>query len=455
MDLLDEIRLLVGENGLLVAEDVRARPNLSWGLGSCPARAIVRPRTTTELAQVMGLCHQYKQPMVPWGGQSGLVNGFTCEPDDIAISLELMSTIEQIDRKSGTMIVQAGALVQQVQEAASQAGSMFAVDFGARGSAQIGGAIATNAGGNSVVRYGMMREQVLGLEAVLADGTVISSMNEMLKNNAGYDLKQLFIGSEGTLGIVSRAVLRLRPQPKAVQTAFLGVNGFDELTGLLQRVLAELEGKLSAFEVLWQSYYRLLQAESAAHRELLSRDHAFYVLLEQEGADQVRGKEHFVEVLSCLIEEGAVADALLVESDAQRTELWALRDDIDTLVRILDPAMIFDVSMPIRHMERYVDRVELRLRQEVPEARNITFGHLGDGNIHLAIGPCRNRSAIEAIVYDELIPVHGSISAEHGIGLDKREFLPRSKTPAELALMKTIKRALDPEGLLNRGKVFS
>ena len=178
-------------------------------------------------------------------------------------------------------------------------------------------------------------------------------------------------------------------------------------------------------------------------------------MLEQEGADQVRGKKHFVEVLSCLIEEGAVADALLVESDAQRTELWALRDDIDTLVRILDPAMIFDVSMPIRHMERYVDRVELRLRQEVPEARNITFGHLGDGNIHLAIAPCRNRSAIEAIVYDELIPVHGSISAEHGIGLDKREFLPRSKTPAELALMKTIKRALDPEGLLNRGKVFS
>lgn len=343
MGLLDEIRSIVGAGGLLEAEEVRARPNLSWGLGSCPALAIVRPKTTVALSQVMRLCHRCKQPMVPWGGQSGLVNGITSGPQDIVISLERMCNVEKLDGKSGVMIAQAGALVQQVQEAAAKEGWMFAVDFGARGSAQIGGAISTNAGGNSVVRYGMMREQILGLEAVLADGTVISSMNEMLKNNAGYDLKQLFIGSEGTLGIVTRAVLRLRPAPSTVQSAFLGLKGFDELTHCLQRVLAELEGKLSAFEVMWQSHYRLLQNESDRHRELLPKDYAFYVLLEQEGADSVRCKEQFVEVLGRLIEDRVVADALLVDSDAQRNELWALRDDIEALVRVLDPAMIFDV----------------------------------------------------------------------------------------------------------------
>ena len=215
-DLLKSIEDIVGERGLLTGEDVSGRPNRSWGQGNCPARAIVRPASTAELSQVMRLCSEAGQPVVPWGGLTGLVDAITCNPEDLVLSFERMHAIEHIDSEAGTMVVQAGAVLQNVQEAAEEAGWQFAVDFGARGTAQIGGMVGTNAGGNSVVRYGMMREQVLGLEAVLADGTVISSMNEMLKNNAGYDIKHLFIGSEGTLGIVTRAVLRLRPAPATV-----------------------------------------------------------------------------------------------------------------------------------------------------------------------------------------------------------------------------------------------
>ena len=230
MDLIEAITRIVGPNSVLRGDDVTARPNYSWGVGSCPARAIVRPASTEELSRVMALCHEHRQTIVPWGGLSGLVNGITCAAEDIVISLERMGEIEHLDADAGTLTVQSGAILQHVQEAAADAGWLFAVDFGARGSAQIGGMIGTNAGGNSVVRYGMMREQVLGLEAVMADGTIVSSMNEMLKNNAGYDIKHLFIGSEGTLGIVTRAVLRLRPAPRTVQTAFVAPVSYTHLT---------------------------------------------------------------------------------------------------------------------------------------------------------------------------------------------------------------------------------
>ena len=228
MEITQFIADIVGPAQVLSGESVTSRPNASLGAGSCPAKALVRPGSTDELSRVLRCCYEHDQSVVPWGGLTGLVDGNTCTAADIAISLERMRDIEHIDTEAGTLSVQAGVVLEAVQDAAREAGWLFAVDFGARGSANIGGIISTNAGGNSVIRYGMMREQVLGLEVVLADGTVISSMSEYLKNNAGYDLKQLFIGSEGTLGIVSRAVLRLRPRPQAVQTAFVAMSSFQQ-----------------------------------------------------------------------------------------------------------------------------------------------------------------------------------------------------------------------------------
>ena len=453
-ELVEALQAIVGERGLLTGDDVAARPNHSWGQGSSPALAIVRPASTEEVAEVLRLCNEQGRAVVPQGGLTGLVDGITCTEGDLVISLERKNAIEHIDADAGTMVVQAGAVLQTVQEAAEEAGWQFAVDFGARGSANIGGMIATNAGGNSVVRYGMMREQLLGLEAVLADGTVLSNMNEMIKNNTGYDLKHLFVGSEGTLGIVTRAVLRTRPRPRSVQTALVALHNFADVVGLLRRLGVELEGKLSAFEVMWRNFYHFMTEESGRHQAVISTTYPYYVLVESEGADAEREEEQFMAVLGALMEEGHVADAVICQSSQQAAQLWAMRDDVEALVLAVFPPAIFDISLPIREMENYVAGLESTLAADHPGTRLVSFGHLGDGNIHLGIGPVEDKHAIEKLVYERLGEVNGSVSAEHGIGLEKREFLGHSRTAAELAVMRSIKSALDPRNTLNPGKIF-
>ena len=452
--LLQRIESIVGARGLITGEDVSSRPNHSWGQGNCPARAIVRPASADELSQVMRLCRQAGQSVVPWGGLTGLVDGITCAPDDIVISLERMNAVEHLDADAGTMVVQAGAVLQNVQDAAREAGWMFAIDFGARGSANIGGMMTPRRGGNSVVRYGMMREQVLGLEAVLADGTVICNMNEMLKNNTGYDLKQLIIGSEGTLGIVTRAVLRLRAQARSVQTALVALDNFADVAGLLRRLGVELDGKLSAFEVMWHNFYHFMTVELGKHQAVLPADYPYYVLVESEGADPEREQEQFMAVLGSLMEEGHVADAVICQSSQQAAQLWAMRDDVESLIVATFPPAVFDVSRPIREMEGYVDGLQATLEEQYPGTRMVSFGHLGDGNIHLGIGPVEDKQAIETLVYERLGQVNGSVSAEHGIGLEKKAYLDRSRSPQELAVMRAIKQALDPGNILNPGKIF-
>lgn len=454
-ELIQRIRDVVGDKGVLTGDDVTSRPNHSWGLGNCPARAIIRPASTEELSQVMRLCNEAGQHVITWGGLTGLVDGITCEPDDIAVSLERMHAIEHIDAEAGVMTVQAGAVLQNVQDAARKAGWQFAVDFGARGTATIGGMIATNAGGNSVVRYGMTRAQVLGLEVVLADGTVLTNLNESLKNNTGYDLKHLFIGSEGTLGVVTRAVLRLRPQARSVQTAFVALDNYADVVGLLRRLGVELEGKLSAFEVLWRNFYHFMTEETGKHQAVLPAHYPYYVLVESEGADEEREEAQFMAVLANLMEEGHVADAVICQSSQQAQQLWEMRDDVEHLIGAVAPPAIFDVSLPIREMENYINGLESALAEQYPGTRLISFGHLGDGNIHLSIGPAKDKHAIETLVYERLEQVNGSISAEHGIGLEKREFLPHSRSPEEIAVMRSIKQSMDPNNILNPGKIFA
>jgi FAD/FMN-containing dehydrogenase len=453
--LISRLIAAVGPSGVLRGEDVSSRPNHAWGQGSCPAKAIVRPASTAEVSEVMRLCHQANQTVVPWGGLSGLVDGITCTADDIVLSVERMKTVESFDMEAGTMTVQAGVVLQTVQERAAAEGWLFAVDLGARGSANVGGLIATNAGGNSVLRYGMMREQVLGLEVVLADGTVISSMHEMLKNNAGYDLKHWFIGSEGTLGIVTRAILRLRPLPRSVDTALVAVDSFSNLTCLLKRLGQDLDGKLSSFEVMWPEHYGFLTRETGKHQEFLPGHYAYYALVESTGADAARNEEQFMEVLGALMEEEIVADAVICQSSQQAKQLWEMRDDVEALVQAIAPPAVFDLSLPLREVEAYLATLKEALAADFPGTRLMVFGHLGDGNIHLGIGPAPDRQAIEALVYERLGAVHGSVSAEHGIGLEKRAYLKHSRSPQEIALMRSVKAAFDPSGILNPGKILS
>ena len=337
---------------------------------------------------------------------------------------------------------------------------MFPVDFGARGSAAVGGAISTNAGGNSVIRFGMMREQVLGLEAVLADGTVVSSMNEMLKNNAGYDLKQLFVGTEGTLGIVTRAVLRLRPALRSQDTALVAVDRFDRIPALLRHLGSELGGTLSAFEVLWEDFYRAIAIESGKHQAPLPVGSPFYVLVESRGGNQAMDSERFEAALGAALAEELIADATIAQAGAQRDALWAIRDDIESLLAILGTPIAFDISLPISVADEYVQIVRARLAERWPDTfRNVTFGHLGDSNIHLvmSIGSTDRAEKAEAmrVVYAALEPYGGSISAEHGIGLEKLPYLRHSRSEAEIRLMQTIKQSLDPRNILNPGKVLA
>jgi len=336
---------------------------------------------------------------------------------------------------------------------------LFPLDLGARGSCTIGGNISTNAGGNSVIRYGMIRDQLLGVEAVLADGTIISSLNGVIKNNTGYDLKQLFIGSEGTLGIVTRAVLRLRPLPRSCNTALVAIENFEQVGRFLRDMDSALGGTMSAFEVMWNDFYRLIVGDGNKHGQPLGSDHGFYVLLESTGGHEDSDKVRFEGALEEAFESELIVDAVIAQSKQQRENLWAIRDDIEGLTQILWPPIVFDISLGIPQMDGYVDEVRQQLADRWPDSLMVVFGHLGDGNIHLGITVGSHDPdevhAVETIVYEALGRRQGVISAEHGIGLDKREYLKHSRSADEIALMKTLKHALDPKGILNPGKIFA
>ena len=416
--------------------------------------AILRPRSAEEISQILKIARRAGASIVPWGGRTGLVDGAYAQ-GAIALSMERMNAIEEIDPVSGTMRVQAGCVLQTACEAAEAQGLLLPLDLGARGSATIGGNISTNAGGNRVLRWGMMRDMVLGLEAVLADGTVISAMKPLIKNNTGYDLKQLFIGSEGTLGVVTRAVLRLRPQPASQCTALLAVDDFSSLPLLLRLAEAQLGGTLSAFEVMWPAFYELVTTAPAVGRPILPHGSNFYVLIEAMGSDEAADAERFERVLGGAMEDGLVADAVIAKSKAEVGRMWALRDDVAQMIRNF-PIFTFDISLRIADMEAYLAEVRARLLAKWPAATLVVFGHLGDGNLHLVagVGDSSAKHDVEEIVYGGLGSRNGSVSAEHGIGLQKRAWLSLSRSPEELAMMRTMKTALDPAGILNRGKVL-
>ncbi|MDA0791992.1 MAG: FAD-binding oxidoreductase [Proteobacteria bacterium] len=454
MAITDELIAALGTDAVLTGDDVSSRPISFWRPHQrLTARALVRPSTTEQLAAALKLCNDARQTVVTHGGLTGLVEGEQTTSDDIVISLERMTRIEEINPTDRTMIVQAGAILQTIQEAAEAQGMMFPLDLGGRGSCTIGGNIATNAGGNRVVRYGMTRDMVLGLEAVLPDGTIVSSMNQMVKNNAGYDLKHLFIGSEGSLGIITRAVLRLRELPATRNTLLVAAPEFSLLPRLLKKLDSDLGGTVSAFEVMWNDFYRLVSTPPAKTAPPMSQEYPYYALIETLGATE----ESMQASLEAALEEGLIVDAVVAQSEAQRLQLWAMRDDVEQIAQYA-PTVAFDVSLRISMMESYVEEVASRVKQTYPDAALFIFGHMGDGNLHIVVGPGVKgkevRKKVEACVYEPLAEISGSVSAEHGIGLEKKPYLNLSRSEIEINLMRTIKKTLDPRGILNPGKIF-
>lgn len=454
VNILEALTDIVGPKGILTGEDVSQRLDGWMGAPQCQAKAIVRPATTEELSAVMKLCHQNGQTVTTHGGMTGLVGGAISSPEDVVVSLERMRNIIEIDAENRTLTAEAGVTLQSLQEAAEGIDLFYPVDLGARGSATIGGNIATNAGGNRVLRYGMTRDSILGLEVVLADGTVVSSLSKVIKNNTGYDLRQLFIGSEGTLGIVTKAVVRLRPKPRGEATALVAVEDFNHLTRLLSLAEGALSGGLSSFEVMWNDFYSLVTSFER-HKAPLPASSPFYVILETQGNSDEAEQERLEVLLGEALEQELISDAVLTQSVSEREKVWAIRDDIEALLS-LNPIHGFDISLPIPAMQGYLDTLRQDLDQHFPDCRLVVFGHLGDGNLHVIIGqvPMEDKKRLDEVVYRGLAPLGGSISAEHGIGHEKKPYLQYSRSENELGLMKTLKLALDPKLLLNRGKIF-
>jgi len=452
--LLAHLETIVGPGGLLRGEDVGSRYP-GFFMDRIEARAIVRPRTTEEVSRVLAACNATGQPVVVQGGMTGWVRATQTRPDEIVLSLERMKTIEELDPVNRTATVQAGVVLATLQDAVEPLGLTFPLDLGGRGSCQVGGNASTNAGGVRVIRYGMMREQVLGIEAVLADGRIVSSMNRMIKNNTGYDLKQLFIGSEGTLGVITRLVLRLRERPKSSNTALVSADSFDQIARLMRHMDGALGGSLSAFEMIGESFYALNTAPGR-HPAPLPSGKPFYAVIEALGSDEERDAAIFEEALAGAAELGLFDDAVLARSERDRQAIWDVREDLEHVVRTFQPFYAFDVSLPVGDMAAYMDEVRTRLHGRWAEGAIAFLGHVGDGNLHVAIGAGGpdDRHAVEECVYEPLRAIGGSVSAEHGVGLEKKPWLPISRDETERGLMRELKQLLDPKGILNPGKIF-
>lgn len=419
---------------------------------------VVRPNEPQGFADAMAICARHRVPVVPQGGLTGLAGGAQPLAEAVAISFERYTGIEEIDAAAATMTVRAGTPLETIQRAADDAGFFIPLDLGARGSCAIGGNLGTNAGGNRVIRYGMAREMALGLEYVLPDGSLVTGLNKMIKNNAGYDLKQLFIGSEGTLGMITRAVLRLHPKPGCTCAALCGLARYEDVVALLGAARRGLGPMLSAFEVMWADYWREATVTVPGVRRPIDGEHAFYVLVEMQGMDEAIDAPRFEGWIERQFEAGLIEDAAIARSVADLAAFWRTRDAAGEFVTYLGTHSSFDIGLPILSMDTFAAECRAALSAALPGCLSVYYGHIGDGNMHIvALVPgaaTHQGKAICDIVYATVARHGGTISAEHGVGLLKKPYLPMTRSAPELALMRRLKQALDPQGVLNPGKVI-
>ena len=428
------------------------------------ALCVVQPGSTREIAEVLKLCHETYTPVVPQGGNTGLVGGqIPLGPgNQIVLSLGRMTALREIDPASNTMTVEAGMILSRVQEEAARVGRLFPLSLAAEGSCTIGGNLATNAGGTNVLAYGNARDLVLGLEAVLADGRVLSDLSKLRKTNTGYDLKNLFIGSEGTLGIITAAVLKLYPKPRAIETAFIGLGSPRAALALLDLARDMAGGEITSFELIPRIGLDFVLAHFDA-REVLSSKHLWYVLLELSSQSRQRLAARLLALLEAASEKQIIEDAAVAASLDQRENFWKLRELLPDAQRHEGGSIKHDISVPIADIPAFLEEGARAVMAAIPGARLVAFGHLGDGNIHCNVSQpigadtqafLARWDEINAIVHGLVMARKGSISAEHGIGQLKRDLLPKVKDKVAMEVMRAIKQTLDPKNILNPGKVL-
>lgn len=457
IDALKELAEVLGGKGLFTQESDRARyASDQSGLAGAMPLAVLRPASTEEVSHVLAICNRHRIGVVPQGGRTGLSGGACCPQGTVVLSTERLSGILEIDSEAMTLTAWAGTPLEAVQEAARAAGLDYPVDIGARGTATIGGTIATNAGGIRVLQHGMTRPNVLGLEAVLADGSVVSRLGKTVKDNSGFDLKQLFIGSEGTLGVVTRAVLQLRRHVPHSALALFALPNHAAALACLSAARDRFGARIRAFEGIWPDYWDFVCHETSLATAPITGRHGFYLLVEVE-AGEAQPEDELEAFFAELFEQDLVEDGVLAKSLAEAQALWSVREAVGEVDDDFGHHINFDIGLSPSALGRFCDAADAVLA-ELPEATGVLkVGHVGDGNVHLLVahdGSAAAEDRIEAAIYGVLRDWQGAVTAEHGVGRIKARWLGHSRTPEELALMRGLKMQMDPAGILNPSAVF-
>jgi FAD/FMN-containing dehydrogenase len=470
MNPLDPLIERVGAANVLTGPDADSYLTDWRGRYSGKAMAVVRPADTAQVAAVVKWCAENQVPIVPQGGNTSLCGAAT--PDSsgnaIVLSLARLNRIRAIDTDNDTLVAEAGCILQAVQQAARDADRLFPLSLAAEGSCTVGGNLATNAGGTQVLRYGNARDLTLGLEVVTANGEIWNGLRGLRKDNTGYDLRDLFIGSEGTLGIITAATLKLYPLPVAQCTALVALASVEDAVSLLSVARKGFASALTGFELIAGHCLQLVTQCFEQQRMPFEGESArqpWYALLELSDSESaVHARERFETVIGQAIESGLVLDAVIAENMTQSKALWHLRESIPLAEKMMGKSIKHDVSVPVSHMAEFVRTTDEALQAQFPGIEHVTFGHLGDGNLHYNVARGQaytedellaNQDAVYQLVHDSVYRFGGSISAEHGVGQLKRDVLPQYKDPVEMALMHRLKQALDPAGIFNPGKVLA
>lgn len=461
--LLARFSEIVGDAHALTDPDVIA-PYLTEerGLYRGHSRLVLRPGSTAEVAAICKLANETRTALVPQGGNTGLVGGQTPHAGEVVVLTHRLDRIREVDPASNTMTCEAGVVLSTAQRRADEADRLFPLSLAAEDSCTIGGNLSTNAGGNAALAYGVARDLVVGVEVVLADGRVLNALSKLKKDNTGYDLKNLFIGAEGTLGIITAAVLKLLPRPRAVETAFAGLASPEAALALLELALAEAGGAVTTFELIGPTALEFALRHGARAQLPLSGSHPWHVLIELS-TPNTNARELLEEILAAAMAKKVVDDAALAASLEQRAAFWRLREAIPSAQKKEGGSIKHDVSVPVAAVPELIARTSEALTRLIPGCRPCPFGHLGDGNMHLNVSQPEGADTaaflarwdeVNAVVFDIVAALGGSISAEHGIGVLKRELLPKVKDPVAMDLMRALKRTFDPNNILNPGKVI-
>jgi len=452
IDVLDDKSVLIGES-------LKSRFYHIWKTDiQLESLCLLLPRTTDEVSSIVKICNDNDQEIIIHGGLTNLVGSTISDKTQVVISLEKMNRVIEIDESSKTITCESGVIIEDIINTVKDKNLLLPLNFGARGSAQIGGAVSTNAGGLRVFKYGMTRNLVMGIEAVLPDGTIISSLKKLMKDNSGYDLKQLFIGSEGTLGIVTKVVLRLYRLPKTRYTSLAVSNNYQDVLNLLKIMEDKISSNLTGYELLWNSTYRQMVSDKTLYNKYLPDNYKYYVFIEYMGGDFENDYNLFESIILECVDKGVIDDAVIGKDDKEQINIWGIREDVAVLADERNFDQQFDISIPVPLIGEIIDKITKELNDCEGVKTIFPFGHVADGNIHFIIGKDTDdnelKSKINDIIYNNTQQVNGSISAEHGIGLDKKKYLIKSRSEDEIELMRLLKKSIDPKNILNPGRVI-